>query len=33
MALPPASFLTKAIEGMKRLPANGLDHLIPQYRM
>jgi hypothetical protein len=29
-SLPP-SFLTKAIEGTKRLSANGLRYLIPQY--
>jgi hypothetical protein len=31
MALPP-SFLTKAIEGMKRLSADGLGYLIPVVR-
>jgi hypothetical protein len=30
MALPPR-FLPKAIEGMKRLAANGLRYPIPQY--
>jgi uncharacterized protein (DUF169 family) len=30
MAIPP-SFLSKAIEGMKRLAANGLRYPIPQY--